>query len=190
VLATGVANVASVLRLLGRLGAESTVTEDPDEAAKAPRAVLPGVGSFRAGMEALERSGLAPAVRARALEGRPLLAICLGTHLLGEGSDESPGVAGLGVFPARARRLEAGRVPHMGWNDVEAGAVAAGTAYFAHSYAFAQAPDGWEASHTEAGGARFVSALRRGAVLAVQFHPELSGEYGLGLVRSWLEGPC
>jgi imidazole glycerol phosphate synthase glutamine amidotransferase subunit len=187
VLATGVANVASVVRCLTRAGASPELLRDPAEVADAPIACLPGVGSFAAGMAAL--GGSAPAWRDRIAGGYPTLAVCLGMQLLSEGSAESPGEPGIGAFGGRFGRLQAETVPHMGWNRVGAGAVGEGDAYFAHSYALTSAPEGWDASWADHGG-WFVAALRRGPVLACQFHPELSGAYGEALVRGWLEGAC
>lgn len=187
VLATGVANTASVVRCLRRAGAAPELSADAEAVARSPVACLPGVGAFSAGMEALR--GSAPAWRERVEAGLPTLAVCLGMQLLAEGSAESPGDAGVGAYGGCFVRLQAETVPHMGWNRVGPGAVPEGDAYFAHTYALADAPDGWVASWCDHGG-RFVAALRRGRVLACQFHPELSGAYGEALVRGWLEAAC
>jgi imidazole glycerol phosphate synthase glutamine amidotransferase subunit len=142
-------------------------------------------------MENLERTGLVAALRERIEAGRPTLAVCLGLQLLAEGSEESPGVAGLGVLPVRAERFPAGalRVPHLGWNrivpDREGGLLDEGYAYFAHTFRVTDVPAGWTAARCEY-GAPFVAALERGAVLACQFHPELSGAFGRDLLRRWL----
>ncbi len=194
--ATGVANVASVSACLARLGARPRPTLDPDELRAARAVVLPGVGSFSAGVSALERAGVQNVLRERALQGRPLLAICLGMQLLTRSSEEAPGLAGLGALPAVTERLRgAARLPHFGWNRVEAtegaepGMIEGGDAYFAHSYALAPTDElasaGWRVARTTEGGA-FVSAAERGATLACQFHPELSGPFGAGLVGRWL----
>ena len=118
-----------------------------------------------------------------------MLAICLGLQLLAEGSEESPGVAGLGVIAGRAARLpDSVRVPHLGWNSVsaETGAlVESGFAAYANSYALANAPDGWTVTRTQH-GIEFVASLERGSLLATQFHPELSGSWGRDLLARWL----
>lgn len=189
VVRTGTANLASVLAALERAGAAPRLTADAGEIASAPIVVLPGVGAFGAAMENLR--GLAPVLADRVRSGLPTLGICLGLQLLGEGSDESPGVAGLGIVPKRAERLRGDvRVPQLGWNRVAAGPGCSlledGYAYYANSYAWpAPAPEGWAAAATEH-GARFVAAVERGAVLACQFHPELSGAWGAGLLSRWL----
>ena len=196
VAATGVANVASVSACLERLGARPRPTLDPEELRAARAVVLPGVGSFSAGVSALERAGLRDVLRERAVQGRPLLAICLGMQLLTRSSEEAPGLEGLGVLPAVTERLRgATRLPHFGWNRVEAakdaapGMVEDGDAYFAHTYALVPTDElqsaGWRVACTTEGGS-FVSAAERGATLACQFHPELSGAFGAGLVGRWL----
>ena len=190
---SGVANLASVSAAFRRLGAETVVSADAAVVRDAPRLVLPGVGAFGAGMAALRSRGLDAAVRDAVAAGTPVVAICLGLQLLCEGSDESPGTTGLGVLPGTCRRLPSGvRVPHLGWNRVEADGscrlVTTMDAAFANSYALQQAAPGGAAAWTTH-GVRFVAALERGAVLACQFHPELSGAAGRDLLRRWLLGP-
>jgi glutamine amidotransferase len=198
VVATGTANMASVLAGLERAGAGAGLTADPREILRAERLVLPGVGSMGAAMSRLSSDGLVESLSARLREGRPTLAICVGLQILCESSAESPGVRGLGVLKARAGRFpKSVRVPQIGWNRVEAGngcrLVESGYAYFANSYRLEDPPGGWGAAFSDHGG-RFVAGLERGAVLACQFHPELSGRWGLALIGRWLEqtagGPC
>lgn len=187
---TGVANVASVVAALDRLGVSAVVDDARDRVEAAELLVLPGVGSFGAGMRRLREAGLVEPLRARIRAGRPTLAMCLGLQLLGRASAETPGVAGLGVCDVEAAHFpDTVRAPQFGWNAVapEAGdgLVAPGFAYFANSYRFETAPDGWRVSWAEHGG-RFVAALERGAVLACQFHPEISGPWGAALMERWL----
>lgn len=189
---SGVANLASISSAFGRLAVDVSVTRSPDTVAAASHVALPGVGSFAAGMAALRGNGLDRAVMRAFHDDKPLLAVCLGMQLLGESSEESPGVAGLGLVPGRFRSLPAAvRVPHLGWNGVRApdGAalLASGDAAFANSYCLPAAPAGWEAAWTTH-GIRFVSALTRGRTVACQFHPELSGTYGMQLIERWLAG--
>lgn len=190
VVRTGVANLASVLAALRRVGADPEVTADPAVIVDAGHVVLPGVGAFGAGMRALE-GPLADALRTRIVVRRPTLAICLGLQLLCDASEESPGVAGLRVVPGHVARYPDGvTVPQMGWARVaappEARAVQSGWAYFANSYRLAEPPKGWTVATGEHGGP-YVAAVERDGVVACQFHPELSGAYGLGLLRRWLE---
>ena len=152
--------------------------------------VLPGVGAFGAAVKTLRGRDVCRALADRLRAGRPTLAVCLGLQLLCQSSDESPGVAGLGVIAATVTRFPATvRVPQLGWNRVVAeskcAVLKAGSAYFANSYRLVECPSGWNAAYADHGG-RFVAALERGAVLACQFHPELSGRWGLDLLRAWL----
>jgi imidazole glycerol phosphate synthase glutamine amidotransferase subunit len=190
VVRTGTANLASVLAALHRAGAKPVLSHDPAVVRDATHAVLPGVGAFAAAMDGLRADGLVDVLADRIAARRATLAICLGLQLFGEGSEESPHAAGLAVLPFRARLFRGDqRVPHLGWNhvepDPECELLSPGHAYFAHSYFVADAPAEWCAGRTEY-GERFVAALERGPVLACQFHPELSGAWGLDLLRRWI----
>ena len=188
---SGVANLAAVESALVALEVAYTITGDPNVALEASHVVLPGVGRFSAGLETLRRDGLDAAVREVHERGTPLLAVCLGMQMLGEGSDESPDTPGLGIVSGRFRRLpDSVRVPHLGWNQVSAGqnsGLPSGTAAFANSYYLPNPPSGWSAGWTTH-GATFVSMLARKQTLACQFHPELSGAFGMKLIRDWLSG--
>ncbi|USN98785.1 MAG: imidazole glycerol phosphate synthase subunit HisH [Phycisphaeraceae bacterium] len=191
IVATGVANTASVAAGFRRCGAEPVFIDDPASAQSADYLVLPGVGSFAAGMACLRERDLVGVIRDRVDEGRPTLAVCLGLQLLCESSEESPGVEGLAVVPARIERFPADvRAPQFGWNSVEPGPasryVRAGYAYYANSYRLPAAPEGW-AQATTVHASPFAAAIERGRVLACQFHPELSGRWGLALVKRWLQ---
>ena len=187
---SGVANLASVRQAFARLGATVEVTREPAVVRRASRLVLPGVGAFGAGIGALRSGGLDAAVLDAVAMGTPLLAICLGMQMLCDGSDESPGEPGLALVRGTCRRLpDVVPVPHLGWNAVDPGPscrfVASMDAAWANSFALPDAPPGWAAAWTTH-GTRFVAALERDAVLACQFHPELSGIAGRELLRRWL----
>ena len=132
-----------------------------------------------------------PPLRERLLAGRPTLAICLGLQLLGRASEESPGVSGLGVLDVAAARFTSDKpIPHLGWNRIEvrgAKLLAEGEVYFANSYRWTDVPDGWTAAFCTYGAERFVAAVERRGLLACQFHPELSGALGQGMLSRWLE---
>ena len=191
---TGVANLASMRAGLEREGADVALTVDPEAVRTADRVVLPGVGAFGAAMAELGQLGLGEALAERVRAGRPTLTVCLGLQVLARASEETPGVAGLGVIDAVVTRFAGPvRVPQMGWNAVtpeaEARWVQRGFAYFANTYKLNALPQGWTGALADHGGP-FVAAMERGAVLACQFHPELSGAWGAGLLRRWLEGTC
>ena len=190
---TGTANIASVNAAFARLGIDVRVA-DADRVARAGRLIVPGVGTLAAAMKQLDQQGIINPLRERLLEGRPTLVICLGLHMLLDGSDESPSTPGLGIVPGRARRFSRSvPVPQFGWNRVapEGEWFENGYAYFANSYYLPEAPAGWQCAWTEYDG-RFVSAMRRGAVWAFQFHPELSDVWGQQLISQWFEegGSC
>ena len=158
----GAGNVRSVEIAFRRLGVELT-----DDLRGAELAVLPGVGSARAAMAGLRRSGHDLLLQARFEAGSAVLGICLGLQLALEFTEEDGGVEGLGLVPGRAVRLSEGRVPRIGWAEVGD----RGTFYFAHSYA-ASTPCATEWSEG------VVAEARHGSFVGVQFHPEKSGAAG------------
>jgi len=182
---TGLANLAAVRGGFARAGFRARASADPRAIERAARVVLPGVGAFGPAMAELARTGLDEALRARVAADRPTLAICLGLQLLCASSAESPGVAGLALVPGRVVRLAGARVPQLGWNRLaapaEARVLASGSVYYANSFALARAPRGFLVAWSEH-GRRFVGALERGNLVACQFHPELSGPFGLALL--------
>lgn len=185
----GVGNLHSLAKALAAQGAQVTITAGTESLAEADALVLPGVGAFGAAAKRLAplRSELLAALDG----GMPCLGICLGMQLLCDGSDEGNG-AGLGVIPGRVRRLDAPRIPHMGWNAVETNAdpIFAGldglVAYYANSYAVQPADNNDVIAWTDYDGTRFAAAVRRGSVWGVQFHPEKSGRAGLRLIANFV----
>ena len=158
----GAGNVRSVQIAFERLGA--TLTDDVNDA---DLAVLPGVGSARTAMDGLRARGHDVSLRAQFAADRPILGICLGMQLALDETEEDGGVQGLGLLPGRAVRLREGRVPRMGWADVEG----RGAFYFAHSYAA-------ETPFATAWSEGVVAEARSGSFFGCQFHPEKSGELG------------
>ena len=192
VVGTGTANTASVLAGLRRIGAEPELSHDCDALRKASHVVLPGVGAFAAAQSKLVEHGLVQMLQERVNSDHATMGICLGLQLLCESSEESPGVAGLSLIPGHITRFpETVRVPQLGWNKVspspECQLLVEGYAYFANSYRLLDSPEGWGHALTEH-AEDFVSAFERGHILACQFHPELSGKYGLELMKRWLKG--
>lgn len=195
----GAGNLHSVHNALKAAGAgRVTVTAEPELVRGARRIVLPGVGSFRACADGLRAiPGLVEALERRVLaEGVPFLGICVGMQLLATRGLEHGETPGLGWIEGEVRAIErtdpAIKVPHMGWNDVsptahdEAGLIAAGEAYFLHSYHFAPASGHDIAAMTDHGGG-LAAAVARDNILGVQFHPEKSQRYGLDLLARFLE---
>lgn len=192
IIATGIANTASVVAAFDRQGVQSSLTVDPDAVRHASYVVLPGVGAFSPAMQRLHTSGVEDALRERIAADKPTLAICLGLQLLGASSEESPGVSGIGIHSATATEFPTSvRRPKLGWNrvlaDPECSYLKSGYAYFAHTYRLTETPTGFR-SATADYGLRYVAAMERGALLACQFHPELSGSFGADLIQRWLSG--
>ncbi len=192
VLDYGIGNLRSAEKALQRVGAEASLVTDPAMVAEATGVVLPGVGAFGACMEALRASGLDRAALDAIDRGTPFLAVCVGMQMLYRASEESPGVAGLGVLDAPVRVLPAGvKRPQMQWNVVQprrsGSALLAGLPqpawfYFVHSYA---PEDTAEVVATCDYGGSVVAAVERGNLWATQFHPEKSGSTGLALLANF-----
>jgi imidazole glycerol-phosphate synthase subunit HisH len=192
VLDYGIGNLRSAQKALERLGADARLTADADEVAAADGVVLPGVGAFGRCMEAMADTGLDKVATDAIGADVPFLGICVGMQLLYESAEESPGVEGLGALPGVVRRLEPGvKHPQMQWNTLDVvgePALLAGLerpvwVYFVHSYA--PEPGADVVATCEYGGT-VVAAVERGRLWATQFHPEKSGQAGLGLLANFL----
>jgi glutamine amidotransferase len=188
----GAGNLVSIEQALTRVGASVTVARDAEALRGADALVVPGVGAALPAMQRLARAGLIDPIRAWIAAGRPFLGVCLGLQLLFEGSDED-GAETLGVLAGRTVRLEdAPTLPHIGWNQVVRtsphplfdGIDDGADFYFVHSYVGAPTDDAVIAATTEH-GRPFVSAVARGPLLGVQFHPERSGDDGLRLLANF-----
>ncbi len=189
----GASNLRSVLRALRAAGgADAVATADPAGVRRADRVVVPGVGNFAPAARRLAETGLGAAVQEVARGGRPVLGICLGLQLFLEGSEEAPGVPGLGLLPGRAVRFRTDLpVPHVGWAQVEltdAGRahplLAPGFFYHVHSYHPDAVPEGAALARADY-GAPFATVVGRDNVCGVQFHPEKSQAAGLALLRAF-----
>lgn len=186
----GVGNLHSLKKALEAGGATVAVESDIGEALRGNALVLPGVGAF--GAAAAIVSPMAPALRAALASGFPCLGICLGMQLLFDTSEEGFGM-GLGALRGHVRRLTTRRVPHMGWNQVDAiqpdplfSQLPRLSAYYANSFVAEPANPAEVIATTEYDGYRFAAAVRRDQTWGVQFHPEKSGEAGLQLIRNFL----
>ena len=188
-------NLTSVRNALAAIGAEASVTNDPAAIRAADHVIFPGVGAAKSAMENLASLGLVDTVREAAASGKPFLGICLGMQILFEHSEEDGGVDLLGVLPGKVRRfpdVPGFKVPEIGWNQVRVASsspssspeVAAREFYFVHSYYAELGP--YTAGRTEYAGVEFTSMVRKGALLACQFHPEKSGRAGLELLKEFL----
>ncbi len=184
----GAGNLQSVKNALDRLGIESVVTDDPNDLLNADKVIFPGQGHFGACVKALQEKGLFEVVRQAAMK-KPFLGICVGMQLLFERSEEAPGIAGLGVLKGEVKLFGKGqKLPQMGWNKTEGQADFCGEFYyFANSYCcFPEDADSIAA--TSFYGESFVSAVEKGNLLAVQFHPEKSGPAGMKILERFAKG--
>ncbi len=190
----GSGNLRSVRKALEAVGARTGLVTGPDGLADVDAVVVPGVGAFADCAANLRATGLWDPLREWLAAGRPYLGICLGYQLLFDSSEESPEVEGLGVLPGRVVRFDAPslKVPHMGWNTISdlrwplfRGLPHETPVYFVHSY-YPVPDDPSLASATCDYGVRFAAGISRGALHAVQFHPEKSQAAGLAILRNFL----
>jgi imidazole glycerol-phosphate synthase subunit HisH len=187
-------NTLSVTRALEKVGARVELTPDPERVLAADAVVLPGVGAFGDCMRKLRERGMDEACGDAVRAGKPFLGVCIALQVVFEGSEESPGVEGLGLMPGRVVRFGGNglKVPHIGWNElsvVQSHPVLDGldgeAFYFVHSY-YPEPEDVGDLIGETEYGVRFCSAAGRENLVAVQFHPEKSSISGLGLYENFL----
>ena len=186
----GAGNLHSLAKAIEEAGVETRLETDPVASVETDLLVLPGVGAFGAAAERLA-PGRAT-IRAALNDGLPCLGICLGMQLLFDRSDEGPG-EGIGLIPGIVRRLDAERVPHIGWNSIDDAddsifaRAPLPIAYFANSFVCqpvtTESTIAWTTHETD----RFPAAVRRGRTIGVQFHPEKSSVAGVRLIHAFLE---
>lgn len=202
----GLSNLRSVQNAFARCGAETLLTSSAADVRAAEALVLPGVGAFRDGMAGLERLGLVEVIRQKAVEGTPLLGICLGMQMLFDESEEFGTCPGLGLIPGRVVKIPAEdvqgkpqKVPHIRWDPLFlAGGHSdfAGTVlekvtpgqecYFIHSYEAKPAKEADRLADTRYGGRGVCAVAAHGSVVGCQFHPEKSGPVGLSILSQFI----
>ncbi|MDC7234647.1 MAG: imidazole glycerol phosphate synthase subunit HisH [Spirochaetales bacterium] len=187
-------NLKSVETALAKLGADFFISSDPAELAAADKMIFPGVGEAAQAMNRLKESGLEKSVKDFAASGKPLLGICLGAQILFEHSEESDTDC-LGILPGRVRLFPSDmglKIPHMGWNTLKHSnhplfkdLPQDKSFYFVHSY-YIEAAHTDDVIGTSDYGMDFTVAVANGNVMATQFHPEKSGEWGLGILKNFI----
>ena len=197
----GAGNLGSVMNALKRLGALAEFSGGPEDlcaASRFERIIFPGDGHFATAIASLERSGYASAITEWIKADKPFLGICIGLQLLFDSSEEAPpvegaAVRGLGIIPGTVKRFPGPKVPQIGWNQTTAAPSSklfAGLppqSFFYYIHSFYAAPDNAQSTAATADYyLRYCAAVERGALSAVQFHPEKSGAVGLKLLENWL----
>lgn len=190
----GRGNLHSVNKALLKVGGDVNISSDPLVIGAADKVVLPGVGSFGDCMSNLNKYGLKKVLLEVLNSNKPFLGICLGLQLLFEGSEEAPGVKGLGFFKGQVKKIETDfKIPHMGWNKLELKnnspllTKAEGEyVYFVHSYQ-AVPEDKKIITSVCNYGAEIIASVGLSNVQAVQFHPEKSSIVGIEILRAFKE---
>ena len=194
----GMGNLGSIRNMINKLGYHSEITSDPEVIAQAKKLILPGVGKFDRAMGNLAHLNLIDIIQNKAVEGTPMLGVCLGMQLLADSSEEGT-LKGLGIIPGEVKRFivpKELKVPHMGWNLVHyrkdsplfANFEDLGEArfYFVHSYKYLCQNQDQILATTNYGG-DFTCALQKGNIMGVQFHPEKSHFFGMNLLKNFIE---
>jgi glutamine amidotransferase len=194
----GLCNLDSIARAIEECGGRARVSDDPRDLATATQIILPGVGAFPDGWRILCERSLNTALQEQVIgQGIPFLGICLGMQLMAESGHEGETSKGLGWIKGDTVRLEPNgedrRIPHIGWNNIEVvresplfkGIPADRDFYFVHSYHLKCRDESQVVARTPYAGG-FVSAVARGNVFGVQFHPEKSQKAGFQVLRNFL----
>ncbi len=187
-------NTANVLRALQKIGVQAELSSNRDKILAADGLILPGVGAYPAAMAELQQRGLVSAIKEAVAKGTPLLGICLGMQVLTEIGLEHQETQGLGFIPGVCREIQATKtmpVPHMGWNDLTVkqdspltARLAGKSVYFVHSY-FTDVPKEY-IDVTADYGIEVPAMIHKDNVYGAQFHPEKSGDVGLGILEKFI----
>ena len=190
-------NIKSVEKAMQLLGQEVTITRDRETIMNADKVILPGVGAFGDAMGKLRQYGLDEVIRDVTAKGTPFLGICLGLQILFERSEESPGVAGLGLLKGEILRIpdkEGLKIPHMGWNSIHLqnggrlfkGIPQESYVYFVHSY-YLKAEEEEIVKATTEYSTHIHASVEKENLFACQFHPEKSSDLGLAILKNFAE---
>ena len=190
----GAGNLRSVANVIARLGYQPRITNHAEDLSEAQAVILPGVGAAGDTMESLRKLGLVEPIKQLIADDRPFFGVCIGLQVLFAGTEEGGWHDCLGIIPGRVKKLPAGlKVPHMGWNQVRQrfnhpvfeGIPDEANFYFVHSYYGEPEDKSLVAGETEY-GVTMGSVIARGNLVATQFHPEKSGDYGLKMYANFL----
>lgn len=191
-------NLHSACKGLQEAGAQTIVSDRPEDLVSADAVVLPGVGAFDPAMQHLRSRQLIPVIQDILASGKPFLGICLGLQILFEGSEEGT-EAGLGIIPGTVKRFQSEpgiTIPHMGWNQLEyqqpdlplwRHSPAHPWVYFVHSYYVDPTDPTVKAATVTHGTQTITAAIAQNNLMAVQFHPEKSSTFGLQILANFVE---
>lgn len=190
-------NIKSVEKAMTYLGQEALITRDHDTLLHADKVILPGVGAFGDAMEKLREYGLVSVIEQIVSKDTPFLGICLGLQLLFEESEETPGIAGLGLLPGRIERIPdcpGLKIPHMGWNSIKIrpdsrlfqNVPNQSYVYFVHSY-YLRAKNPEDVVATTEYSTQIHASVEHNNIFACQFHPEKSSTVGLQILKNFIE---
>ncbi len=191
----GMGNLRSVQKALEQFGAETVITHDPQVIEQADKVVLPGVGAIKPAMDRLTQLNLISLIKKVISTEKPFLGICLGFQILFESSNEGGNVKGLGVFKGTVQNFTHEKVPQIGWNQIKIQNKNAGLfknindrsyVYFCHSYFVTPEDTDIICAKTDY-GIEYTSAICRGPVWGVQFHPEKSQTVGLKILENFIK---
>jgi len=190
----GAGNLRSVKKAFDHLERKTMIAIKATDLKKADRIVLPGVGAFGSAIKKLQETGFYEATQAWISEDRPFLGICLGMQMLFEESLETKDTKGFGAFKGKCPRFKKGKVPQMGWNQINItrespllkGIPNKSFFYFLHGY-YVEVENKDIVTATTDYFITYTSMIEKGNVFGVQFHPEKSGEMGLKMLRNWVE---
>lgn len=195
----GMGNLGSIIHTLRRMDIPTCISSNPQDILEAEKIILPGVGSFDKGMERLTALGIISTLEEAVLDNNtPILGICLGMQLFGNGSEEG-GSPGLGWVDAETIRFKVGhipkiKIPHMGWNNITVHLnkhITSGVGdddrfYFVHSYHLSSIEDHYVIGTTTY-GVEFPSIIQKGNIIGIQCHPERSHRSGLKILQNFVE---
>ncbi|MCG6533284.1 MAG: imidazole glycerol phosphate synthase subunit HisH [Syntrophales bacterium LBB04] len=194
----GMGNLGSVMNMLKKIGAQTSISSEPVKIAHADKLILPGVGAYDNGMQNLSSRGLVDILNDKVLNERtPILGICLGAQLLTRSSEEGT-LPGLGWIDAESVRFQFPKgsnnlkIPHMGWNEISikrennllCGFEDKPRFYFVHSY-YLKCANSEEVIATSIHGIEFAAAVNKGNIWGTQFHPEKSHQFGLRVIKNF-----
>jgi len=186
----GSGNLKSIENMLKHLGQEYFIASLPCEIERADKLIFPGQGHFEQAMKALEKSGLTDVIKSFIAGGKPFLGICLGLQILFEKSEEAPEVSGLGVLEGDVLKFTRGKIPQIGWNKIKTTSnnsiLEDEHYYFVNSYYIKPQNDKIISSYCNYYG-DFAASVEKENLIAVQFHPEKSGEAGVRVFEKWLK---